>query len=92
LSLKQEPTMAVNTPKGDNARKGREEAHADQDQVRRRDGLDQAQQNLRRIHGGQEGREELQRRAAGEVMGKLILALMALSIAILIGWSAWIIV
>jgi hypothetical protein len=57
--------MAVNKPVGDNARKDAEEAHPAQDKARRRDGLDQAQQDLRRVHGGEKARQ-VQGRAAGE--------------------------
>jgi hypothetical protein len=59
--------------------------------------LDQAQQGFRGIHGGEKARrqekgcQEIQGSAAGEVMGKLFLALMALSIAVLIGLSVWVI-
>ena len=39
--------MAVNKPKGDNARKGAVKALAGKDQAGRRDGLDKAKQEVR---------------------------------------------
>src|SRR6188472_1132719 len=74
-----------------------EEAYPAEEKAWRRNGLDQAQQDLRRVHGGQEaseenqGRQEVQGRSAREVMGKLLLVLIVVSIAVLIGLSAWVI-
>jgi hypothetical protein len=39
----------------------------------------------------EEGRSEIQGRPKSEIMGKLVLALLALSIAVLIGLSVWVI-
>ena len=89
--------MAVNKPTGDNARKG---AVKKRTQLKTKLGGAMTwtrSQDVRRVHGAQvgyqedEGRQEIQGRSAGEVMGKVFLALMALSIAVLIGLSAWII-
>jgi hypothetical protein len=74
-----------------------QEAHPAEDKARRGVRLDQAQQDIRGIHGSEkarrkkEERQEVQGRAAREVMGKLFLALTALSIAVLIGLSVWVI-
>jgi hypothetical protein len=68
--------MAVNKPVGDNARKG-----AVKERTQRKtslsgvDGLDQAQQDIRGVHGGEKtsgeekGGQEIQGRAAGEKLG-----------------------
>ena len=81
--------MAVNKPVGDNARKGAVRKRP-QFETKGRETLEQAQQGIRSVHGS-EGEGEVQGRSAGEVMGKAFLAIIALSIAVLIGLSAWII-
>jgi hypothetical protein len=72
LSLKQEATMAVNKPTGDNARKG---AVKKRTQLKTKLGGAMTwtrSQDVRRVHGAQvgyqedEGRQEIQGRSAGE--------------------------
>jgi hypothetical protein len=54
-------SVAVNKPVGDNRMERRgEEAIAGEDQAGRRDGMDQAQQEVRRIHGWKKAGEERQ--------------------------------
>jgi hypothetical protein len=91
--------MAVNKPAGDNARKGAVKKRSQlKTTLGGRDCVDQAQQKGRWIHGRQKARqeekgsEEIQRRQAGEVMGKIAIALLAVGIAVLIGFSVWVIV
>jgi hypothetical protein len=87
---------AVNKPVATTRARARSGSAPSSKQGSAGDRLDQAQQDIRRVHGGEkaggeEGGQEVQGRAAREVMGKLFLALMALSIAVLIGLSVWVI-
>jgi hypothetical protein len=69
--------------------KGREEAYPAQEPA---DGdFDQTQQGRRSVHGRKKVGQEVQRRQAREVMGKLFIALMAVTIALLVGFSVWVI-
>jgi hypothetical protein len=68
--------MAVNKPVGDNARKGavKKRTRLKNRLARRGDGLDQAQQDIRGIHGGKKSRQrrkrppKVQGRPAGAVI------------------------
>ena len=60
--------MAINKPVGDNARKGAVRKQSGQDEARRRHGVDQAQQSVRRIYGREEAAQEENRRQ--EVQGR----------------------
>jgi hypothetical protein len=50
--------MAVNKPVGDNARKGAVKKRTQLNEARRRHRMDQAQQNIGRVHGGKKARSE----------------------------------
>jgi hypothetical protein len=57
--------MAGSNPAGDNARKGAVKKRT-QDGGDGQAGLDQARQDIRRVHGGEKERREIQGRSAGK--------------------------
>jgi hypothetical protein len=84
--------MAVNKPTGDNARKGAVKKRSQlATKTMGKKTLDQAGQDNWRIHGSEEGagKEKVQGRAQGALMGKLSLVALANGFASLIKLAAF---